>query len=81
LLGFLDDRHVAVGTHDNFVDIYNVETQKRMSFDISDEIMNIFISGVGICKANSSYITHIDWDVKGLSRTILSIESFSFCII
>jgi WD40 repeat protein len=24
-----DDRHLAVGTHDNFVDIYSVETKKR----------------------------------------------------
>ena len=42
-------RFVGVASHDNFVDIYSIQKQKR----------------IGICRGSSSYISHFDWTRDG----------------
>ncbi|EPY88709.1 echinoderm microtubule-associated protein-like protein [Camelus ferus] len=55
-------KYLAVASHDNFVDIYNVLTSKR----------------VGICKGASGYITHIDWDCRATGDDFGFVKLFSY---
>ena len=40
-----DGSKLAVGSHDNFIDVYSVPEFKK----------------IGVCKGHSSFITHLDW--------------------
>ncbi|ESN91898.1 hypothetical protein HELRODRAFT_181954 [Helobdella robusta] len=45
-----DGRWLAVGSNDNFVDVYDCNNDYKK---------------VGVCTGNSSFITHLDWSVDG----------------
>tara|TARA_B100000780_G_C21121217_1_gene454213 strand:- start:388 stop:3804 length:3417 start_codon:yes stop_codon:yes gene_type:complete len=66
-----DGKMLAVGSHDNFVDVYYVHKKQQVSgrkskhTDTDDAYVH-----ASRCRGHTSYITHIDWSVD--SRVIQS---------
>ena len=65
-----DGKYLAVGSHDNFVDVYLVQKTSRFGTRKKDEGKENAYVHVSRCRGHTSYITHLDWSVD--SRVIQS---------
>ena len=54
LIFLLDGTYLGVASHDNILDVYHVKKGKKRA----------------VCRGNSSYLTHFDWDSKGMLVSI-----------
>lgn len=56
----LDGTYLGVASHDNMLDIYHVKKGKKRC----------------VCRGNSSYLTHFDWDIHGMLFVVLEDQHF-----